>query len=96
LVNNDKGGEEVEAIIKKQSHYREAAATAPSESMIPLGHVWCAQTTGHCQYLPCIINPPNSFFLPEMTDFSTLMAIIIRETEQWSPAAEPSPVIFNK
>lgn len=63
MIRGGGGGEELEAIIKKQSHYREAAATAPSESTIPLGHVWCAQTTGHCQYLPCIINPPNSFFL---------------------------------
>lgn len=85
MVNNDKGGkgEEVEAIIKQQSHYREAAATAPPESMIPSGYVSCAQTTGHCQDLPCIINPPKRVFsLPEMTDFSSLMAVIVRETEQ--------------
>lgn len=45
---------------------------------------------------PASLTHQTVFFLPEMTDFSSLMAIIIRETEQCSPAAELSPMIFNK
>ena len=44
------GGKKVEAILKRQSHYREEAAIAPSESMPPSGHGWGAQTAACCQH----------------------------------------------